>query len=293
MSLRTIFKTAAYCSPTLAGMGATFATMGASLQGAGFIGGTILASWLMFHYSLRAQEKPLTLREAPQRLQDRFEKLKHEDVRDVRIHLLTTDRRYENAGYLNHVYALPHLREIWMGDHLYKSSSPKELDFYLSHELMHLRDPDVTAKRMGFLAMALMKRAMFLSPLAALVPGNEYYLTGIGMSVLAAVGQRMLWLHLARATEYACDHGAVSQTGDAYAALLALDRMTDQEGPSMAPIQELFFADHPSLHHRKMAIAKEFMPAIEVFLKEEMDRYQCAEELAPDRARMDPFNYMP
>ncbi len=287
MSLRTIFKTAAYCSPTLAGLPAFFIAGGASASMAAFMGGAAVFSGLLLYRAKLDEFKGHKTDVMPRDVQARFSRLCGKFSLKAEIGLLVEgpEKSLRNAR------AHGDRDNVVVGKELRGRLTPEEMDFVMAHELAHLKHPEKNLRAITDNLPAF--NFMFVIPAAIsfIVPGNQHYMTGLSAIAGAAFSQLLLSMHLARRHEYDCDKKAVEVTGDVRTAVEAMDKI---ESLSSRTIDTLnIWIDHPPMRRRKAALAQAFIPDVEAFLEQEMKRYETADGGPSGGFHMDPFNHMP
>lgn len=287
MSLREIFKTAAYCSPTLAGMSAFFIAGGAGASMAVFMGFAAIIPGYVLRLIKLDEFKGHRTDMMPCDVQARFSRLcgKFSTQADIGLLVEGPEESMRNAR----VYEDRDL--VVVGNELHGRLTPEEMDFVMAHELAHLKHPEKNLRAITDNLPAF--NFMFVIPAAIsfIVPGNQHYMTGLSAIAGAAFSQLLLSMHLARRHEYDCDKKAVEVTGDVRTAVEAMDKIESLSSRTNDTLN--IWIDHPPMRRRKAALAQAFIPDVEAFLEQEMKRYETADGGPSGGFHMDPFNHMP
>lgn len=254
MSLRTIFKTAAYCSPTIAGLSATFLASGANLPLAAFMGGTALFSGLFFkRFPLMFYEPPADFVEAPQRLQNIYYKFTQKTGRKATSFMMMGKDPYFSAFHYDpaeNAHAYTSIGMIAIGQKLKDSLKEDEIEFLIGHEMHHLEHPDKETLHHVDKMSHVMTVNAAVSLLACILPPSVDWPMVITGAVLTGGSQWLLAKKMNRMVEAACDRESVKMTGNPEAAIRALWYIKRDESATPE-----IFSTHPKKQTRIDAIA--------------------------------------
>ncbi len=282
MSLRTIFKTAVYCSPTIAGVSANFVALGATVQAAALLGGAAMVSTLFYLREAASAGERYRVVEASQELQDIHYRLSQKVSLASKIGIIAETEKSKRCDLLKNAYADRGNFQISVGAHIHKTLSADESEFVVAHEMGHLADPDGPAKDYASTVMAMHPMMLGACLLAYFLPDNSGFLQAQNALIIGAVSQFLLNRKLSRSGEYTCDRRAVELTDNPQAAIRALEALKGKENFEI-------LSTHPCTAKRIAAIRKIFNAEdVESLLANDMARYEKTALLSAERSRMEP-----